>query len=109
MSAALTQIAVFASGRGTNFDAIRGAVSARRLDAEIVALVSDNPDAPAVAKAKAAGIRTVVRKPEGASGPARRRAHEEALLAELGPLKPRFIVLAGYMRLFSPEFVREFR
>jgi phosphoribosylglycinamide formyltransferase-1 len=101
-----TKIAVFASGRGTNFDAIRGAITAKKLDAEIVALVSDNPDAPAIAKAKGAGIRTVVKKPEGAKF---RRQHEEALLSELRPLGARFVVLAGYMRLLTPDFIREFR
>lgn len=110
------RIAVFASGRGTNFDAIRGAVSAGKLDAEIVALVSDNPKAPAVEKARAAGIRAVVKPPESTGGSrdpqavaSARRRQEEALLAELRPLKPEFLVLAGYMRILTSELIGEFR
>jgi phosphoribosylglycinamide formyltransferase-1 len=103
-----TRIAVLASGRGTNFDAIRAAVAAGKLDAEVVALVSDNPEAPAIGKARAAGIRTIVKAPEsrGAYG---RRKHEEALLGELRPLEPQFLVLAGYMRILTPELIQEFR
>jgi len=111
-----TRIAVFASGRGTNFDAVRGSIASGKLDAEIVALVSDSPEAPAIGKARAAGIRTIVREPGprvsvGRSGEAqeRRRRHEQAILAELRPLKPEFLVLAGYMRLLTPELISEFR
>jgi phosphoribosylglycinamide formyltransferase 1 len=101
----MTRIAVFASGRGTNFDAIRAAVSSRKLEAEIVALVSDRPEAPAIGKAKQGGIRAIVQPSRGLD----RRAHEEAILAELRPLKPRFLVLAGYMRLLTPALIEEFR
>jgi phosphoribosylglycinamide formyltransferase 1 len=101
----MTRIAVFASGRGTNFDAILASMKARKLDAEVVALVCDKPEAPVIAKARSAGLRTIVQSTKGLD----RRTHEEAILAELRPLRPEFLVLAGYMRLFTPELIEEFR
>ncbi|MGZ3689764.1 MAG: phosphoribosylglycinamide formyltransferase, partial [Bdellovibrionota bacterium] len=104
-----TPIAIFASGRGSNFDAVQSAVQRGELDAKIVALVSDQPGAPVLAKAKSAGVPTiVVPKPSG-SGDTARAAHERAILEKLAPLDPHFIVLAGYMRIMTSTLIEAFR
>ena len=100
-----TLIAVFASGTGSNFEVIADAVQSGSLDAQIVALVCDRVDAPVIAKAKARGIITLA--VPVASGQTR-AAHEEEILKQLLPHTPRFAVLAGYMRILSPVFLKEF-
>jgi phosphoribosylglycinamide formyltransferase-1 len=111
--AARVPIAVLASGRGSNFDAILKAVRSGSLDAEITAVVSDRIGAPVLAKAGDAGIRTIeIPVPAPASAPdlARRRdLHEQRILEALAPLAPRFLVLAGYMRVMTPRLIEAFR
>jgi phosphoribosylglycinamide formyltransferase-1 len=98
------RIAIFASGRGSNFEAIRQATVSGKLEAEIVALVCDNPEAPVIERARGQGIRAIVRAP---SGP--RAEHEAGILSELSPLKPDFLVLAGYMRILTSGMIEAFR
>jgi phosphoribosylglycinamide formyltransferase-1 len=99
-----TPIAILASGRGSNFDAILAATREGRLDARIVAVVSDRAPAPVLEKARAAGIPALhVASGEG------RAAHERRVLEGLAPHGPRFLVLAGYMRLLSPVLLEAFR
>ena len=101
------RIAILLSGRGSNFEAIADAVDRGAIpNAEIVAVLSDVPDAPGLARAKARGLPALaVDRREFAS----RRAHEEAMLAMLDGRGTELICLAGYMRLLSPEFVRRYR
>jgi phosphoribosylglycinamide formyltransferase-1 len=105
-------VAVLASGRGSNFKAILEAIGARRLDAEVVGLVSDRADARALEIAAEAGIRrVVVEAPAAGTGSLeeRRARHELAILDALAPLGARFLVLAGYMRIMSPVLIGAFR
>jgi phosphoribosylglycinamide formyltransferase-1 len=106
-------IAVLASGRGSNFDAILAATRSRALDAEIVAVVTDRPGAPVVDKARKAGIQVFEIPFPAADGQPdiqlRRQLHEQKVLAELAPLNPRFLVLAGYMRVMTPKLIEAFR
>ncbi len=108
-AAAVVPIAVFASGRGSNFEAILNEIAHGRLRARIVALVSDREDAKALDLARASGIPAIcVPLPQGAP----REAHEETVLSELKSRAkewPRFVVLAGYMRKLSPYFLERFR
>ena len=101
------RIAILLSGRGSNFEAIADAVDRGAVpNAEIVAVLSDVPDAPGLARAKARGLPALaVDRREFAS----RRAHEDAMLAMLDGRGTELICLAGYMRLLSPEFVRRYR
>ena len=106
-------IVVFASGRGSNFDAILKSVRERRLAAEIVGLVSDQARAPALDKAREAGIQAIhVAAPMGAAGlslPERRAQHETKILEALAPLGARFAIMAGYMRVLTPKLIDAFR
>jgi phosphoribosylglycinamide formyltransferase-1 len=98
------RIAVFASGRGSNFDAIEAAIRARTVDAEIVAVVSDQHEAPVLEKARKAGLKALA-IPVGTS----RLEHEKKILSELEPLAPQFLVLAGYMRIITSHLIESFR
>jgi len=101
-----TPIAILASGRGSNFDAIYSAVRSGQLDAEIVAVLSDKADAAVLDKAKKAGLRAIsVPTVKGSS----RQEHESKILEALEPLRPRFLVLAGYMRIMTPHLIERFR
>jgi phosphoribosylglycinamide formyltransferase-1 len=107
------KIAVFASGRGTGFEAIAAAVAGGKLDAEIVALVTDQPKAPVIEKARKVGVKIVVipwdELPRQKSPAERRALHEEKVLAELQAISPKFLVLAGYMRILTPKLIEAFR
>ncbi|MBC7693329.1 MAG: phosphoribosylglycinamide formyltransferase [Methylotenera sp.] len=113
----MSSFAVFASGRGSNFEAILHAKQEGLLQSELVALVCDQPEAPVIEKAKAAGIPTFViplvsaAEASGSSPQSlaeRRTLHEERILKALLPFAPRFLVMAGYMRLLGPTLLGAF-
>jgi len=99
------RLAILLSGRGSNFAAIHDAIARGDLDAEIVCVVSNRPDAPGVTRAREWGLDAhVIDHRAFASRP----AHELEVLRILERAQPDFIVLAGYMRLLSAEFVAKF-
>lgn len=99
------RIAMLASGRGSNFQAVIDAVAAGDIPAICVGLVTDNPKAYAIERAKNAGIPVTVvdyvRFPSKA-------AYEEALLAAMRNCRADLFVLAGYMRILGATIVHEF-
>jgi phosphoribosylglycinamide formyltransferase-1 len=99
------RIAVLASGTGTNLQAILDTVH-RRDGIEVVCVASNNPDARALQRAAEAGLETgVFQRPDY-----RDRAERDVAMAEwLAEREVELIVLAGYMELLEPEFVRRFR
>jgi len=99
------RLAVLLSGRGSNFQAIHEAIRRGALDAEIVCVLSNRPDAQGIERARAYGYATHVFDHKG-----RKRAdHERDVLRVLEAARPDYIVLAGYMRLLSPAFVERWR
>jgi len=98
-------LAILLSGRGSNFEAIHSAIATGALDARIVCVISNRPDARGLARARELGLVAHVfdhkRYPT-------RDAHEEDVLRALAEAEPDFVVLAGYMRLLSPAFVAAF-
>ena len=98
--------AVFASGRGTNLQAIMGAIQKGRIKARLALVVSDNPRAYALRRAQKAKIKSVIVNPKYFLD---KRSFDKALVARLTEEKIDFIVLAGYMRILSPFFVRRFQ
>lgn len=101
----MTNIAVFASGNGTNLQAIIDAVRSGDLDAEIKLLVCDRPSAYCVTRAKQAQIPYLTFSAKEFAGKAQ---YEELILNELRALDVEYIVLAGYMRLIGPTLLNEF-
>lgn len=102
----MKNIAVFASGRGTNFSAILKALNSGRIKANLALLVCDNPKAKVLEKAKRAkvGIALVERKYFGS-----REDFEEKITGCLKENKIDLVVLAGFMRILSASFVRRYR
>lgn len=102
---AAKRIAVFASGQGTNFQALADAAWQGELDATIELLVCDKPSAPVIERARKAGVETFVFKPKDYPS---REAHDSVILAELERRGIELIVLAGYMRIITPVLVEPF-
>ena len=96
------RLAILLSGRGSNFEAIHRAIADGRLNAKIVIVVSNRPDAPGLARARELGLSAHCF--DHRQYPAR-EAHEEDVLRAIAESEADFIVLAGYMRLLSPAFV----
>ncbi|HYC58827.1 MAG TPA: phosphoribosylglycinamide formyltransferase [Thermoanaerobaculia bacterium] len=100
------RLAILLSGRGSNFQAIHEAVQCGTLDAQIVAVISNRPDAPGIARARQYGYEADVVDHKTF---ANRAAHEDEVLRLLDAAQPDFIALAGYMRLLSASFVERWR
>lgn len=100
------RIAVLASGRGSNFEAIANAIREGRLDAEVVALVSDKPGAPVIGKALDLGVPEIAVLPR--KGFLDREAYDEALADLVEGFRPDYVVLAGFMRILGSTFIRRF-
>jgi phosphoribosylglycinamide formyltransferase 1 len=99
------RIAVLASGRGSNFQAVIEVIAAGRIPAVCVALITDNPDAYAIERAKKAGVPVLVL--DYASFPSK-AAYEHALLAAMQQKNADLFVLAGYMRILGTAIVQAF-
>ena len=97
--------AVFASGNGGNLQAIIGAVRAKKIRASLKLVVSDKADAYALVRARKAKIPTLYLNPKDFAD---REAFDRAVLGHLKEHKIDFIVLAGYMRLLSSHFIRQY-
>ncbi|WP_447940378.1 phosphoribosylglycinamide formyltransferase [Pseudoxanthomonas mexicana] len=98
------RIAVLASGRGSNLQAILRAIEAGTLDAEIVGVFSDRPAAPALQLVPA-----VARWSAKPSGFPDRSAYEAALADAVAASRPDWVVCAGYMRILGEGFIARFR
>ena len=98
------RVAILISGRGSNMAALIEATKAADSPAEIALVVSNVTDAAGLARAKAAGVTTAVldHKPFGKD----RAAFETALQSILDEHRIELICLAGFMRLFTAEFVQ---
>lgn len=101
----MKRIAVLASGRGSNFQAVIEAIGARRIPAACVALITDNPKAYAIERAQKADVPVIVL--DYASFPSK-DAYEHALLAIMRQQKADLFVLAGYMRILGTAIVQAF-
>ena len=96
-------IAIFASGQGSNFSAIVKAFQKIKTNGKIALLVCDNPQAGVIKRAKRAGIKTTVVQRKNFPS---RKDFEKEIILNLKNSNIKLIVLAGFMRLLSPEFVK---
>ena len=101
----MKRIAVLASGRGSNFQAVIEAIAAGRIPAACVALITDNPKAYAIERAQKADVPVIVL--DYVTFPSR-EAYEHALLATMRQQKADLFVLAGYMRILGTAIVQAF-
>jgi phosphoribosylglycinamide formyltransferase-1 len=98
-------LAVLVSGNGSNLQAIINRIESGELNAHIACVISDNPDAFALARAKAHTIPDIVQKYSGFKG---RREYDAALVNILQGYGVELVVLAGFMRIFSDVMVNAF-
>lgn len=98
------RVAVLLSGRGSNFLALREAVASGDVPAEIVLVLSNQPDAPGLAKAAGFGLPTASLPHRGLS----RREHEERVVEALRDAGAEWVCLAGYMRILTPCLIDAF-
>lgn len=101
----MKRIAIFASGTGSNFQAIIEAVRKGNLHATIALLICDKPEAPVVEKAKKADVPVFTFSPKEFASKA---VFESIICEQLQNAKVDFIVLAGYMRLIGPTLLQAY-
>jgi phosphoribosylglycinamide formyltransferase-1 len=102
----MNNIAIFASGRGTNFSAIHRAIKKGKLSANLSLLICDEPKAGVIGRAKRVGVKVVLVKREDF---ANKRDFEIQIMQHLKENNIDLVVLAGFMRILSPEFVSAYK
>src|SRR5687767_15166867 len=101
----MKRIGILLSGRGSNFAAIHEGITAGRIPAEIVAVISNRPEVQGIARAREWGYQAF--ELDHKTYPSR-EAHEEAVLRILQDKRVDLVALAGYMRRLTPRFVQAF-
>lgn len=101
----MIQIAVLASGRGTNLQAIIDAIEEGYISGIIKIVISDNPRAYALQRAKDHQIETKVFYYKQYKN---KTEYEQGIIQFLKKFNIDLVVLAGYMRILSPTFIREY-
>ena len=100
----MKRLGILISGRGSNFEAIAGNVAAGKIDAAIAVVISNRPEARGLETARAMGLNAVSIPSKGLE----REAYDRLVVAELKKNEVDLVCLAGFMRLLSASFVREF-
>jgi phosphoribosylglycinamide formyltransferase-1 len=101
----MKNIGILLSGRGSNFEAIAENVAAGKIaNARIAIVISNRPDAPGIAIARRRGIDTAIIPSKNKA----REEHDQEVVGVLQEHKVDLVCLAGYMRLLSPWFVKQF-
>lgn len=98
------RLGILLSGRGSNFEAIADNIDAGRLEAEIAVVISNRPEARGLEVARQRGLNAVCIPSKGLD----REVYDRMVVAELRKHQVDLVCLAGFMRLLSAYFVREF-
>lgn len=102
----MLNIAVFASGRGTNFEALQSAIVKEKFPAQIVVVISNNSNAGALELARLFNIPAFhISRRQFSDDDTFNKKISEVLRAH----NVNFVVLAGYMKKIFPELIREYR
>ncbi len=99
------KFAVLISGNGTNLQAIIDAIAAQQIMAQLSLVISDREDAFGLQRAEKAGIKTMIFKPANYTNP---QSVDRDMVSCLKQEGIDFVVLAGYMRILTPFFIKEF-
>ena len=100
------KLVVLISGRGSNLQALLEAAQSDALGVDIVAVISNRPDAQGLERAARFGVPTAVVDHTAFSD---RRAFEQALSETIDAYDADWIALAGFMRILNAEFVRHYQ
>lgn len=98
-------LVVLISGRGSNLRAILDAIHNGRLNADLRAVISNNPDAPGLEHARRAGVTTEI--VDHRNYPSR-EAFDRELRRHIDRHAPALVVLAGFMRILTDDFIRHY-
>ena len=100
----MKRLGILLSGRGSNFEAIARNIESGKLDATIAVVIANRAEARGLEIARARGLNAVCLPSKGVD----REAYDRQVIAELRRNEVDLVCLAGYMRLLSATFVREF-
>jgi phosphoribosylglycinamide formyltransferase-1 len=100
----MKKLGILLSGRGSNFEAIARNVQAGKIPGEIAVVISNKEEAPGLATAKNMGLATRFIPSKGKE----REAFDREVVAVLREFQVDLVCLAGFMRILSPYFIREF-
>ena len=100
------RVAVFLSGRGSNFMAIREAIERGAVDAEIALVLSNKADAPGLLKAREWDLETLFLDPKLFAS---REDYDRAVIGEVQGRRIDLVCLAGYMRVLTPALCDAFK
>ena len=100
----MKKLGILLSGRGSNFEAIARNVQAGRIPAEIAVVISNHEEAPGLARAREMGLAARFIPSKGKE----REAYDREVVALLQEFQVDLVCLAGFMRILSPYFIREF-
>jgi phosphoribosylglycinamide formyltransferase-1 len=98
------RLGILLSGRGSNFEAIADRVAAGTLDASIAVVISNRPEARGLETARTRGLNAVCLPSKGID----RETYDQSVIGELERNQVDLVCLAGYMRLLSAKFIRQF-
>ncbi len=100
------KLAVLISGGGSNLQALIDACSSGALAANIAVVLSNKPSAGGLERAESAGIPTCIIDHRDFDS---REAFDAAMIEVLAPFAPDLVILAGFMRILTPDFIAAFR
>jgi phosphoribosylglycinamide formyltransferase 1 len=100
----MNRLGILISGRGSNLLAIADSIAAGRLHAEIAVVISNRPEARGLALARERGLRAAALPSKGLD----REVYDRQLIAELRGHQVDLVCLAGFMRILSGHFIREY-
>ena len=100
----MKRLAILLSGRGSNFEAIANSVASGFLEASIAVVISNRPEARGLALARERGLEAIAAPSKGMD----REAYDRVLIELLRKYQADLVCLAGYTRMLSAGFVREF-
>ncbi|MBM7457080.1 phosphoribosylglycinamide formyltransferase-1 [Oceanisphaera litoralis] len=101
----MTRIVVLISGSGSNLQALLDQAAAGQLGGDVVAVVSNKAEAYGLERARLAGVATAVLSNKDYAD---RDSFDAALMALIDGHEPDLVVLAGFMRILTPGFVRHY-
>ena len=100
----MKNLGILLSGRGSNFEAIARNVQAGKIPAKIAVVFSNREEAPGLQRAREMGLKARGIPSKGKD----REAYDRELVAALREFRVDLVCLAGFMRILSPYFIREF-
>ncbi|KKN01777.1 hypothetical protein LCGC14_1124280 [marine sediment metagenome] len=99
------RLVILISGRGSNMRSIIDAISKNEIKASIAAVISNRPDAAGLISAQEAGIEAISLDHKAYDS---RESFDKALAKKIDEFKPDFVILAGFMRILTANFVEHY-